>query len=82
MSRVRKQQVWQHLFHLMKPYPLGIAIIIVLGMGASLAEGFGLSLFLPFLESLTHSGSTATMSGFPAQLNQLFQTFPSLSKSF
>ena len=67
----------RQLFQLTKPYPFGIAAIIVLGFAASLAEGFGLSLFLPFLQSLSQpEAATQVSSGFPALLDRLFSEVP------
>ena len=72
-------RVFRQLFKLMKPYPLNVVAIVLLGLAASLAEGFGLSLFVPFLESLSISGSPAN-TGFPAVLNGLFASFPEGSR--
>jgi len=62
----------KRLFRLISPFPLSIATIVILGIASSLAEGFGLSLFIPFLEGLNSSGAAALGSGLPAQLNRLF----------
>lgn len=63
MSELR---VIQQLFQLVKPFPGQVGAMVILGIAASLAEGLGLSLFLPFLESLTNSGP-----GVPAGQNLL-----------
>lgn len=65
---------FRQLFQLVRPFPFSIAAIIILGIASSLAEGFGLSLFIPFLEGLKSSGTAALDTGFPAQLNRLFGT--------
>jgi len=66
-------RIFKQLFGLMRPFPLGIFAIVVIGLAASLTEGFGLSLFLPFLESLDQSTSAlSNSSGLPSQLNRLF----------
>ncbi len=62
----------KQLFRLISPFPVSIAAIIILGIASSLAEGFGLSLFIPFLEGLNSSGGATLESGFPDQLNRLF----------
>lgn len=66
------------LFPLLKLYPWGIPAIIVLGIFSSLSEGLGISLFIPFLQSLdlttAQSASGNSLVGF---LNQLFIYVPS-----
>jgi ATP-binding cassette, subfamily B, bacterial MsbA len=43
------------IYPLLKFYPWGIPAIIFLGILASIAEGIGISLFIPFLQSIEHS---------------------------
>jgi subfamily B ATP-binding cassette protein MsbA len=43
------------IYPLLKFYPWGIPLIIILGVLASIAEGIGISLFIPFLQSIEHS---------------------------
>lgn len=78
-SLASELRVFRQLFKLVRPYPLNVVAIVILGLAASLAEGFGLSLFVPFLESLSIS-ETATNTGFPAILNSLFTSFPERSR--
>lgn len=73
---MNERNILKQLFQLMKPFPLGIVAIVLLGLAASLAEGFGLSLFMPFLESLNSPGATSSTSGLPALLNRLFSGVP------
>ena len=68
-------RVFSRLYQLMKPFPLKTAAILGLGFAASLAEGLGLSLFLPFLESLKAVDSAAS-SGLSMRLDSLFAGLP------
>ncbi|MGJ3245103.1 MAG: ABC transporter ATP-binding protein [Elainellaceae cyanobacterium] len=47
------------LVPLLRLYPWGIPVIVGLGILASLSEGFGISLFIPLLQSLDQSSTTA-----------------------
>ncbi|QUY42729.1 ABC transporter ATP-binding protein [Acaryochloris marina] len=69
---MNEQKAIKQLFQLASPFPLSIAAIVILGIASSLAEGFGLSLFIPFLEGMNASGAASLESGLPAQLNRLF----------
>lgn len=57
-------------------YPWGIPCIVVIGVMASLAEGLGIGLFIPLLQSLFADQSTESASvGFGAFLTDLFAGF-------
>ena len=62
---------------LFRLYPWALPAIVVLGMLASLAEGLGISLFIPFLRSLEQSGlQTGTGNWLVDTLGDLFVGVP------
>lgn len=65
------------LFPLLKLHPWAIPVIIILGILSSLAEGLGISLFIPILQSYNQSTSAApTSSRILTFLNHIFISFP------
>ncbi|PIG92050.1 ABC transporter ATP-binding protein [Gloeocapsopsis sp. IPPAS B-1203] len=61
------------LIPLLKLYPWAIPVIIILGTLSSLAEGLGISLFIPFLQSVSHTTSQAhSQNLLVGTLNQIF----------
>ena len=61
------------LLPLLKLYPWAIPAIIILGFLSSLAEGLGISLFIPFLQSLERTPSESVSKNFLLGfLDQLF----------
>jgi hypothetical protein len=54
----------KNLIPLMRFYPWAIPLTIVLGVASSLAEGLGITLFVPFLESLQPSSNDRINLGF------------------
>lgn len=65
------------LFPLLNLYPWAIPVIIILGILTSLSEGLGISLFIPFLQSLEPGNSSANGTFLGRILNQLFVDIPS-----
>ena len=66
------------LLPLLKLYPRSILGTIVLGLVASLAEGLGISLFIPLLQSLeTTTNETLVNSSWLGWIEQLFINFSS-----
>ena len=53
---IKNARVVKKLLPLLRLYPWAIPAITILGVLSSLAEGIGISLFIPFLESLSQSG--------------------------
>lgn len=65
------------LLPLLRLYPWSIPALIVLGIFASLAEGVGIGLFIPLLQSLAHTGPPAqTGNGLVDTLSGLFSGTP------
>ena len=67
------------LFPLLRLYPWAVPLVVGVGLLASLSEGVGISLFIPFLQSLDQSGSFDAASGnlLVETLNRLFAGVPS-----
>lgn len=62
---------------LLRMYPWGLPAIIFLGVLSSLAEGIGISLFIPFLRSLNQAGlQTGTDNWLVDTLGGLFTSVP------
>lgn len=64
------------LFPLLKFYPWGIPAIVTLGILASLSEGLGISLFIPFLQTLSQDPSQPATNSLVGFLNNLFTPIP------
>lgn len=65
------------LLPLLKLYPWAIPAMISLGMLASLSDGFGISLFIPFLQTLQQEQAQAvTGNSFIDSLNKIFAGVP------
>jgi subfamily B ATP-binding cassette protein MsbA len=66
------------LLPLLRLYPWGIAAFVVLGVLASLAEGLGLSLFIPLLQGLAPAGEdgASSESWWAAALGDVFDGVP------
>ncbi len=65
------------LFPLLNLYPWAIPVIIILGILTSLSEGLGISLFIPFLQSLEPGNSQSGSGTFLGTiLNRLFSDIP------
>ena len=70
-------QAIRTLLPLLKLYPWAIPAMISLGMLASLSDGFGISLFIPFLQTLQQEQAQAiTGNSFIDSLNQIFAGVP------
>ncbi len=66
------------LLLLLKFYPWSIPAIVTLGILSSLAEGFGISLFIPFFQSLDSASNRVANGKFLIGfLNLLFSSIPS-----
>ncbi|MCI0693008.1 ABC transporter ATP-binding protein/permease [candidate division KSB1 bacterium] len=69
---IKEVKVVRTLLPFLRPYPWAIPAIITLGVLSSLAEGIGISLFIPFLESLEktngHSNTGKWLIDFFGQL--------------
>lgn len=66
------------LLPLLKLYPWGIPAVMVLGLLSSLSEGLGISLFIPFLQSLDQTTSQSISDNLLLRVfNQLFIQVPS-----
>jgi len=75
---MKEAQAIRTLIPLLKPYPWVLPLIITLGLLSSLSEGLGISLFIPFLQSLDQATSQAVSDNFLLRfLNQLFIQVPS-----
>ncbi len=75
---MKEAQAITTLIPLLKPYPWVLPLIITLGLLSSLSEGLGISLFIPFLQSLDQATSQAVSDNFLLRfLNQLFIQVPS-----
>jgi len=61
---------------LLKLYPWAIPVIVTLGILSSLSEGLGISLFIPFLQSLDQTASSAASSRLTELLNQVLAAIP------
>ncbi len=69
--------VIKKLFPLINLYPWAIPVIIILGILTSLSEGLGISLFIPFLQSLEPGNSQSGSGTFLGSiLNRLFSDIP------
>ncbi|MBW4592849.1 MAG: ABC transporter ATP-binding protein/permease [Brasilonema angustatum HA4187-MV1] len=65
------------LLPLLRLYPWVIPVIIILGMFSSLFEGLGISLFIPFLQTLDTTNSQRGASNLLVNfLNQIFINIP------
>ena len=53
-----------------RPYPWAVPVLVVLGLAASLAEGLGIGLIIPLLDSMLQQPGQAEMPGPLAQLVQ------------
>jgi ATP-binding cassette, subfamily B, bacterial MsbA len=52
IARVRELKIIQTLLPLLKFYPWAIPTIVILGVSASLSEGLGITLLIPFTQSM------------------------------
>lgn len=64
------------LFPLLNLYPWAIPVIIILGILTSLSEGLGISLFIPFLQSLEPGSQSGSGTFLGTILNRLFSDIP------
>ncbi len=82
-NTMSEAKVMKSLLPLLKLYPWAIPGTITLGILASLSEGLGISLFIPFLQSLdttsSQGGSGNLLVGF---LNRLFINIPQDNRLF
>jgi ATP-binding cassette, subfamily B, bacterial MsbA len=70
---MKSSGVIKKLFPLLNFYPWAIPVIIILGILTSLSEGLGISLFIPFLQSLEPGNSQSASGTFLGTiLNRLF----------
>ena len=74
-----RTQIVQPLLRLLRSRPWALPATIVLGLLASLAEGLGLSMFLPLLQSLEHSNDAGAAAQVPERLAFLLDAVRSLS---
>lgn len=74
---MKEAKAIKKLLPLLKLYPWAIPAVVALGILSSLSEGIGISLFIPFLQTLEGASSSAENSnsliGF---LNQIFNQVP------
>lgn len=76
-NKMRELTAIKTILPLLKFYPWVIPAIIVLGILSSLSEGLGISLFIPFLQSLDRTTSpTASGNFLVGFLNSLFNEIP------
>jgi ATP-binding cassette, subfamily B, bacterial MsbA len=74
---MRKPQIFRVIQPLAIYYPWAIPTVISLGILSSLSQGLGISLFIPFLQSLDQSSSNVLESAsFIEPLNQLLEQIP------
>ena len=64
------------LLPLLKLYPWAIPAIIILGILSSLSEGFGISLFIPFIQNLAQAPNQAVDENFLGFLSKVFNQIP------
>lgn len=78
---MKSSGIIKKLFPLLNIYPWAIPVIIILGILTSLSEGLGISLFIPFLQSLEPGNSQSTSGTFLGTiLNQLFSDIPASNR--
>lgn len=74
---IKKTKAIKTLLPLLKFYPWAIPAIITLGILSSLSEGLGISLFIPFLQSLGQTNYQSSTENFwVGFLNRLFSDIP------
>jgi ATP-binding cassette, subfamily B, bacterial MsbA len=64
IERVRELKIIQTLLPLLKFYPWVIPTIVILGIGASLSEGLGITLLIPFIQSMDKQANVLTGHNF------------------
>jgi subfamily B ATP-binding cassette protein MsbA len=64
------------LLPLLRARPWGVSTVIALGTLSSLAEGVGIGLFIPFLQSFTPAGTSETRNWVIDSLGDLFARVP------
>ena len=75
---IKKFNVVRSLLPLLRSYPWAIPAIITLGVFSSLAEGIGISLFIPFIQSFDQTNyNSSTGNWLVDSLGQLFNSVPS-----
>jgi len=75
---IKSARIIRALVPLLHIYPWAIPAIVTLGLLSSLAEGMGISLFIPFLHSLEHTRQFSdTGNRVVDALNALFENIPS-----
>ncbi|BAU13807.1 ABC transporter related [Leptolyngbya sp. NIES-3755] len=72
-------QAIRGLLPLVKFYPWAMSAIVVLGVLSSLSEGFGLSLFIPLLQSVQQTDASSG-NFFLSSINQIFSEIPNESR--
>lgn len=75
-SVTKQTKTIRALLPLLKLYPWAIPVIVTLGILSSLSEGLGISLFIPFLQSLDQTASSAASSRLTELLNQILTAIP------
>ena len=73
---MKSSGIIKKLFPLLNLYPWAIPVIIILGILTSLSEGLGISLFIPFLQSLEPGSQSANKTFLGTILNRLFSDIP------
>lgn len=67
--------------HLLEGYTWSIPIVIALGLIAAIFEGVGLSLFVPFLQSLDDSFASSPSESFPLSvIEKIFSQLPTTNR--
>jgi ATP-binding cassette, subfamily B, bacterial MsbA len=70
-----EREVIKVILPLLRLYPWAVPVVICLGMATSFFEGFGISLFIPFLQTFNQSSSTlendAILKFFSSLFNQV-----------
>lgn len=74
---IHEKRITSTLFQLLKYYPWVVPAAVVLGIASSIAEGLGISLFIPFLHTFEQA-SSQPLSGNPMVklLNEIFTSVP------
>lgn len=73
---MKEIKVIRILIPLLKLYPWAIPAIIILGILSSLSEGFGISLFIPFIQNLAQAPNQSVDKNFLGFLSKIFTQIP------
>lgn len=73
---IKEARAIRALLPLLKLYPWAVPTIVILGILSSLSEGLGISLFIPFLQSLDQTIDHSASSRLTGLLNQFLIGIP------